>query len=180
MPRDYAAPRRKKKQASPLPGRVYLLMGLVPGLALAGWLWFKPTAAPTPGEVPASTADEGLRPAVQEPRFTFYHELPAHKRDSSGRSAPPPPAASAPPPKPAPSQRYAVQAGSYQQAQQADEQKAKLAMLGVSARVEAVKLDAESTFYRVRVGPYDNRASADQMLAELTGNSIDAAVIVLP
>lgn len=56
-----------------------------------------------------------------------------------------PPAASQP--------RYLLQAGAFAGAEQADELKAKIALLGLGARVEPAQIGGK-TVYRVRMGPY--------------------------
>ena len=49
--------------------------------------------------------------------------------------------------------RYLLQAGAFQASGDAEAVKAKIAMLGLSARVESAQI-ADKTVYRVRMGPY--------------------------
>ncbi len=53
---------------------------------------------------------------------------------------------------------YMLQAGSYNQATDAERQKAKLALLGLSSAIQKVTIQGRGDFYRVRLGPYDNHA----------------------
>lgn len=49
--------------------------------------------------------------------------------------------------------RYVLQAGAFQASGQAEELKARIALLGLGARVESASIDGK-TVYRVRMGPY--------------------------
>ena len=49
--------------------------------------------------------------------------------------------------------RYQLQAGAFQASGQAEELKARIALLGLGARVESAQIDGK-TIYRVRMGPY--------------------------
>jgi cell division protein FtsN len=51
---------------------------------------------------------------------------------------------------------YFVQAGAYSQAEEADQQRARLAILGMESKVTE-REQAGRTTYRVRVGPFDHR-----------------------
>ena len=51
------------------------------------------------------------------------------------------------------STRYLLQAGAFEASGQAEELKARIAMLGLGARVESARLGGR-TVYRVRMGPY--------------------------
>ena len=68
--------------------------------------------------------------------------------------------------------RYIVQMGSYNNPQAADTQRAKLAMLGVNARVASSKRSDGQTVYRIQSGRL-NRAEAQALSERLRGNGID-------
>lgn len=64
--------------------------------------------------------------------------------------------------------RYLLQAGAFQASGQAEEMKAKIAMLGLGARVESAQISGK-TVYRVRMGPYGTAgdlADAKRKLAD--------------
>jgi len=64
--------------------------------------------------------------------------------------------------------RYLLQAGAFQASGQAEEMKAKIAMLGLGARVESAQI-GDKTVYRVRMGPYGTAgdlADAKRKLAD--------------
>nr|WP_251044386.1 MULTISPECIES: SPOR domain-containing protein [unclassified Lysobacter] len=64
--------------------------------------------------------------------------------------------------------RYLLQAGAFQASGQAEEMKAKIAMLGLGARVESAQISGR-TVYRVRMGPYGTAgdlADAKRKLAD--------------
>jgi len=50
--------------------------------------------------------------------------------------------------------RYALQAASLANFNDADQLKAKLALAGLEARIEKVTIEGRGDFYRVRLGPY--------------------------
>ena len=66
-----------------------------------------------------------------------------------------------------------LQAGSFTSAQDADNQKAKLAFMGVEAVIQQVMIQ-DKTFYRVRVGPYTKVDELNNTRAELAKAGIDA------
>ena len=71
---------------------------------------------------------------------------------------------------------YFVQAGAFRDSGDADAQKARLSMLGMSARVTE-REQAGRTVYRVRLGPFNSKAEADGARARLEGNGMDAALV---
>ncbi|WP_315538912.1 SPOR domain-containing protein [Eikenella corrodens] len=68
--------------------------------------------------------------------------------------------------------RYIVQMGSYNNPEAADTQRAKLAMLGVNARVASSKRSDGQTVYRIQSGRL-SRAEAQALSDKLRGNGID-------
>ena len=68
--------------------------------------------------------------------------------------------------------RYIVQMGSYNNPQAADTQRAKLAMLGVNARVASSKRSDGQTVYRIQSGRL-SRAEAQALSEHLRGNGVD-------
>jgi len=66
-----------------------------------------------------------------------------------------------------------LQAGSFSTAQDADNQKAKLAFMGIEAVIQQVMIQ-DKTFYRVRVGPYTKLDELNKTRAELAKAGIDA------
>ena len=173
-----------------------LFIGLVVGvIAAAGVVWYlnktplpfqakvgKPAAEkngeakPETGK-PAAAAPQALpgKPGdkVQEkPRFEFYKILPGAEEPVP--QAAPKPAAAAPAPA---AEALFLQAGAFQKPADADNLKARLALMGVEASVQQVTLPEKGVMHRVRIGPYanpDEMAKARTLLAQ---NGIQASVV---
>ena len=73
---------------------------------------------------------------------------------------------------------YFVQAGAFRNPDDAQAQKARLAMLGIDAAITE-REQAGRTVYRVRVGPFADRALADVTREQLAVNGVDAALVRL-
>jgi len=58
----------------------------------------------------------------------------------------------------------------------ADNQKAKLAMLGIEAAVQQVMVQ-EKVWYRVRLGPFRKMEDVNRMRSELAGQGLEANVV---
>jgi cell division protein FtsN len=71
---------------------------------------------------------------------------------------------------------YFVQAGAYTRSEEAEQQRAKLALLGMAAKVTE-REQAGRTVFRVRVGPYETREEADGVQAKLTEASVEARLV---
>ena len=89
--------------------------------------------------------------------------------------------ASAPEPKPAAAAGtdpfdYFVQAGAFRTQQDADAQRAKLAMLGWEARVSE-REQSGRTVFRVRVGPFSKRDDAESLKQKLDGAGVESALV---
>ena len=118
--------------------------------------------APRPAQV-ASTAPAAATPA---PR-------PA--------AATPAPVAAAAAPAAAPAAasenvRYILQAGAFGASGDAEATKAKLAMMGLAARVESAQING-NTVYRVRMGPYGTASELAEAKAKLNGTGLQAMAI---
>lgn len=79
---------------------------------------------------------------------------------------------------PAPSDdtRYLLQAGAFQASGQAEELKAKIAMLGLGARVESAQIKGQ-TVYRVRMGPYGTAGDLAEAKRKLSAGGLTAMAI---
>lgn len=69
-----------------------------------------------------------------------------------------------------------LQVGSFSTAHDADNQKAKLAFMGVEAVVQQVMIQ-DQTLYRVRVGPYSKIEELNKVRAELAKSGIEAQLV---
>jgi cell division protein FtsN len=123
---------------------------------------------------------------IPEKRFQFYDILPG-KSDAVPDKAPKPVAKEEPKkdepkkeekkeePKESKTPLF-LQAGSFSTPQDADNQKAKLAFMGVEAVVQQVMVQ-DKTYYRVRVGPYTKIEELNKVRAELARNGVEAQLV---
>lgn len=204
MARDYAprnrAPAKKKKAG--LPGWIWLFSGLALGLAAAAVMYITRPAEPmqlipevvAPPAARADTEEEPVTvPPSEDPRFTFYkmltdQEVTVPDGDEPTASEPlPPPAASvsdakpevqAPAPRePADTQAYLVQVASFSNPADAEAQRARLALLGLEARVEQATIGNKETVYRVRIGPQQGLEQARSVVAQLQSHGLQGLVM---
>lgn len=77
-------------------------------------------------------------------------------------------------------EKYFLQVGSFRKNADAENLKARLALLGVLASVQSIDLAEKGTWYRVRVGPFTKRDDADETSASLKENGIAVQFIKMP
>ena len=71
---------------------------------------------------------------------------------------------------------YFVQAGAFGRTEDAEQQRAKLAMMGLESRLSE-REQSGRTVYRVRVGPYERRAEAESAKDKLAESGIEAQLV---
>ena len=71
---------------------------------------------------------------------------------------------------------FFVQAGAYARIEDAEAQRAKLALMGQDARITE-REQSGRTVYRVRVGPFDAREPAEDVQGRLTGAGLEANLV---
>lgn len=71
---------------------------------------------------------------------------------------------------------YVIQVGAYRTSSDADAQKAKLALMGLDAKVSE-RDQAGRTVYRVRLGPFADKAAAERIRARLEGSGIENTLV---
>ena len=74
---------------------------------------------------------------------------------------------------------YYLQAGAFREQADAENARAKLALLGMEAKVSEKQSDNGSLF-RVRLGPYTGLDAMNRVRAKLAENSVDAALVRIP
>ena len=182
---------------------VGLLLGLLIAAAIAVYMMRSPLpfigGKPKPAPSVAAVAKADPAPRTDgaadkssdsaKPRFEFYKILPGKEEAVPDRAAKPAarepvrpePQASAPSAPQAGNQQanYMIQAGSFQNPADADNMKAKLALLGMLANVEPTPLPDKGTWYRVRLGPYSSLGEINHIRSQLAQNGIDATLIKL-
>lgn len=118
------------------------------------------------GGPPASPSTAGRDPAA------ILGDAPAAAAASApARPTPAPVARSGPDPF-----VYFVQAGAFAQTEEAEQQRAKLAMLGFEARLSE-REQSGRTMFRVRVGPFDKRDDAEATKEKLTGAGVESSLV---
>ena len=71
---------------------------------------------------------------------------------------------------------YFVQAGAYARPEEAEQQRAKVGLMGMSAKVTE-REQSGRTMYRVRLGPFERKDDADAAQQRLAGNGVEAALV---
>jgi cell division protein FtsN len=71
---------------------------------------------------------------------------------------------------------YFVQAGAFGQSEDAEQQRAKLAVLGFEARL-SVRDQGGRTMFRVRIGPYDKKDEAEAAKDRLGGAGVETSLV---
>ena len=126
------------------------------------------TAASAPKPLPETAP---ARPAATPPPAST-----AAVTTPAAASAAKPAASAAAAPAVADTTRYILQAGSFGASGDAESTKAKLAMMGLAARVESADI-AGKTVYRVRMGPYGSAGELAEAKQKLTGSGLPAIAI---
>ncbi len=177
--------KRKSGGGNPLG---WFVAGLVIGLGVAAFLFTKgfipqgaePVAEPAR---PATARGEpellDETPATKDSRYDFFTVLPemevvVPERELSDQAAPDQPANAAT--EAAAGEAFILQAGSFRNAADADQMKARLTLLGTVANVQPVTVNGE-TWHRVRLGPVQGVREADQLRRRLQDNGIDVLVL---
>lgn len=125
---------------------------------------------PQPVDSGADTAATQSQSPVQVASAT----PPANTTASSSKSPAAPTNATAPPADD--NTRYLLQAGAFQASGQAEEMKAKIALLGLGARVESAQISGK-TVYRVRMGPYGTAGDLADAKRKLSAGGLAAMAI---
>ena len=71
---------------------------------------------------------------------------------------------------------YFVQAGAYGRTEDAEAQRAKLAMMGMEGKITE-REQSGRTVYRVRLGPFDKKAEADAAKEKLDSAGVESALV---
>jgi cell division protein FtsN len=71
---------------------------------------------------------------------------------------------------------YFVQAGAFRTPEDAEQQRAKLALMGLMARVSE-REQSGRVVYRVRLGPFDKKDDADKAKTRLDSGGVEAALV---
>jgi len=184
VPADYKS-RGNGRGGKPLPGFVWLLTGLSIGLFVA-FLVYLDGQPDTSNTFTAAVKKElnKIKPTKkksnnsankQEPKFNFYTILPELEvliPDSETR--PPETIKSSNGDSQLDSEKeYILQAGSFQNKNDAEKLKASLALLGYEASVQNVTINRDA-WHRVRIGPYTNTKELYKTISLLQKHDITA------
>ena len=135
------------------------------------------TSVPMPLNETAASAPKPLpETAPARPAATPAPASTAAVTTPAAASAAKPAASAAAAPAVADTTRYILQAGSFGASGDAESTKAKLAMMGLAARVESADI-AGRTVYRVRMGPYGSAGELAEAKQKLTGSGLPAIAI---
>lgn len=176
-----------------------VFIGLVLGLSIAAAVAFflgrsgltSPLQAPGTAKEPVRNGktDLGTQGTTPDkPRFDFYKILPGGEEPKANvdrraadkgaeRSLDKVPDTGKSTEAAKSAERYWLQAGAFASASDAENLKARLALSGWEAAVQAVSLPDKTVRYRVRLGPYDNTDELGRVKTELGSRGFDVAVI---
>lgn len=179
--------RGNKKDRKGVPAWIWLLSGILIGLGVALALMFNgylpdlkhPTADSKASKPSEAALIEAKTPTTSSPpkrRYDFFTVLPEMEvvvpdQELSRRAKPSLSATNNNQP-----ESYILQAGSFRIAAEAEQMKARLALLGSMAEVQTVTVN-QQTWHRVRLGPFKGARKTDKMRRLLAENQIETLVM---
>jgi cell division protein FtsN len=189
MSKDYKAAERRRaggrgNGSSLLAG---ILIGLVLGLGIAlAVAWYinkmpSPFSSRTqstsksegPKALPPQTArveEKSPKGDDGKPRFDFYKILPGEDADKQAKDAQKGSTAAS-------RETFFLQAGSFQNAPDADNLKARLALLGIEANIETSNVPDKGVWHRVRIGPYTSVEELNRTRDTLKQNGVQTTLV---
>ena len=186
MSKDYKGPAKKPRGGKSGAGSLLvgiligLLLGLGIALAVAWYINKMPTPfvnramPPSKSEAPrnSDSVKSEAKAADGKPRFDFYKILPGSEEpvtEQQFKDAQDKPALAR--------ETFYLQAGAFQNAPDADNLKARLALIGVAASVQTTTLPDKGVWHRVRVGPYTAIEDLNRARDTLKQNGIETTLI---
>jgi cell division protein FtsN len=135
-----------------------------------------PNAAPNLTEAAKQPAKQQEAKADPKPRFDFYRILPGQEEPVTERQVREAARAAQKTGEPV-KETYLLQAGSFQNPADADNLKAKLALIGLEANVEPTNLAEKGVWYRVRIGPYTRLEEINRVRQQMVENGIEVSLV---
>lgn len=170
------------------PPLYWFLAGLLTGLGISAFMFFRGYLPERPERQPVANTTsqpeaepeiaenpQGIAPGDSQNRYDFFTVLPEmevvvpDQELSRGSS----PGVTEPLTGPG---SYILQVGSFKSAADAEQLKARLALLGHVAEIQLVTVNDE-TWHRVRIGPVQGARSADEIRRTLLDNGFDTLVM---
>jgi cell division protein FtsN len=158
-----------------------IVIGVLIGLAIALMVALYINAAPSPFRQQASTSAAGkaaASPNGQKPnaktesqknRFTYYDILPGTEQPVTEQEIKQAPQGS--------KDQYYLQAGSFPNETDANNLKAKLALMGIEATIQTVSVPDKGVWHRVRVGPFSDAEDMNTARTTLAQNGMQPSLI---
>ena len=188
MSRDYKSVERKgsgRRNGGSLLAGIFigLALGLVIALLVAWYINKMPNpfaarapVTPTEAAKPAAptvppTEEKSAKGADAKQRFDFYKILPGSEETAPAQRAKEgQKAADA-------KEAFFLQAGAFSNAPEADNMKARLALLGVEAGIQTTPGQDKTALHRVRIGPYTSIDELNRVRETLKQNGIPTTLI---
>ena len=182
----------KRKSSGGIPAWFWLLGGILIGLGIAVALMFKgylpelKQNLPSMNDSPPGASESALveedstkNTPPKKPRYDFFTVLPemevvVPEQELSRKADKSEPVSDAIPSSDIDS--YILQVGSFRNSSDAEQMKARLALLGSMATVQTVTVDSQ-TWHRVRIGPFKGARKAHEIRRMLSDNQIDTLVM---
>lgn len=159
-----------------------LIVGLAVAIGVALYINFspkpfvshdkEPEAAKATAQKAAPAEVNGKGKAADKPRFDFYTILPGSEapvseqeiKQATGKEG-------------VAKDSYFLQVGSFQAASEADNMKARLALLGLEAVIQTADIPDKGVWHRVRIGPFANIEDMNRSRALLAQNDIPSSLV---
>jgi cell division protein FtsN len=168
---------------------VGFVAGVVAGLVLSTAVALYITKAPVPFINKVQRPTENVNPAADgtlpDPNRPLYSNQTAAQQAAAASAATTPDkpatqtsqATSAASAADSGGPRLMLQAGAYKSLQDADAMRARLALLGLDARVTQFNQDGATVLYRVRIGPFGGLDDLSGIRRTLSENGIEAQIV---
>lgn len=177
MTQDFAKKPRSEPPAAPGGGNGlrWFLGGFVSGAFVAFlaslWLLVPPGSNPTTADIPKPGTTETIK--AEEMQWDFYEIFPktevpvVEEYTEAGDKVR------------VENFRWILQAGSFKNPDDADEQRATLILLGLNVQTQSVKVSGD-TWYRVIVGPFDSELERNRAQDKLAQAEIQSMAVKIP
>lgn len=173
------ARRRKRsttKHSSIIPAWIWLTLGILIGLGISMLTRIDGSQIGNKQSVKSNQKNTDLEAKAAKRKFDFYTLLPELEIVIPQEETRPPKKNTTSSTATDYTGGYLLQAGSFQQYNEADSLKARLALLGVEAYIQSVKVN-NTSWHRVQIGPSQDRKMLEDLRKRLRTHHIDTMLM---